>query len=200
MELGGGVKGLDITGLLLTWNQIDEEARSALMTAVYSELRRIAARQLRRERAGHSLTATALVHETYLKLVNQTRVKWQNRAQFYSIASHLMRQVLVDHARTRRRAKRGGGLRAVLVDDSDLLAKVPATDCRSGVDILALDAALERLKQVEPRHSTLVELRFFGGMSIDETAEALNVSTATVTRDWAFARAWLYRELRGGAS
>jgi len=170
------------------------------MTAVYSELRRIAARQLRRERAGHSLTATALVHETYLKLVNQTRVKWQNRAQFYSIASHLMRQVLVDHARTRRRAKRGGGLRAVLVDDSDLLAKVPATDCRSGVDILALDAALERLKQVEPRHSTLVELRFFGGMSIDETAEALNVSTATVTRDWAFARAWLYRELRGGAS
>jgi RNA polymerase sigma factor (TIGR02999 family) len=175
----------------------DEDAKSALMTAVYGELRRIAARRLRDERPGHSLAATALVHETYLKLVNQTRVQWQNRAQFFALASQLMRRVLVDHARSRQASKRGGGRTAVLVDDSGLRARTAvATHGPSSVDILALDVALDRLKEVEPRHSTLVELRFFGGLSVEETAQALNVSRATVTRDWAFARAWLYRELR----
>lgn len=168
------------------------------MTAVYAELRRMAARRLRGERSGHSLAATALVHETYLKLVNQTRVRWQNRAQFFALASHLMRRVLVDHARARLASKRGGGRSAVLVDDSSLLARTPAgTDVAAGVDILALDEALDRLKEIGPRHSALVELRFFGGLSVEETAAALNISRATVTRDWAFARAWLYRELRG---
>jgi RNA polymerase sigma factor (TIGR02999 family) len=188
----------DVTALLLAWNRGDEDARSALMTAVYAELRRMAARRLRSERSGHSLAATALVHETYLKLVNQTRVRWQNRAQFFAIASHVMRRVLVDHARARQASKRGGGHSAVLVDDSALLARTPATNRNTGVDILALDQALDRLKELGSRHSALVELRFFGGLSVEETAEALNVSRATVTRDWAFARAWLYRELRGG--
>lgn len=188
----------DVTALLLAWNRGDEDARSALMTAVYAELRRIAARRLRSERSGHSLAATALVHETYLKLVNQTRVRWQNRAQFFALASHLMRRVLVDHARARQASKRGSGHVAVLVDDSSLAARTPAgTRVAEGVDILALDEALDRLKEVGPRHSALVELRFFGGLSVEETAAALNVSRATVTRDWAFARAWLYRELRG---
>ena len=188
----------DVTALLLAWNRGDEDARSALMTAVYAELRRMAARRLRSERSGHSLAATALVHETYLKLVNQTRVRWQNRAQFFALASHLMRRVLVDHARARLASKRGGGHGAVLVDDSSLLARTPAgTRVAQGVDVLALDEALDRLKEVGPRHSALVELRFFGGLSVEETAAALNVSRATVIRDWAFARAWLHRELRG---
>ena len=188
----------DVTALLLAWNRGDEDARSALMTAVYAELRRMAARRLRCERSGHSLAATALVHETYLKLVNQTRVRWQNRAQFFALASHLMRRVLVDHARTRLASKRGGGRSAVLVDDSSLLARTPpGAQVASGVDILALDQALDRLKEIGPRHSALVELRFFGGLSVEETAAALNISRATVARDWAFARAWLYRELRG---
>ena len=182
----------DVTALLLAWNRGDEDARSALVTAVYDELRRMAARRLRHERSGHSLAATALVHETYLKLVNQTRVRWQNRAQFFALASHLMRRVLVDHARARQASKRGSGRSAVLVDDSALIVRTPAAESGpGGVDILALDAALERLKEIGPRHSALVELRFFGGLSVDETAEALNVSRATITRDWAFARAWL---------
>jgi RNA polymerase sigma factor (TIGR02999 family) len=188
----------DVTALLLAWNRGDEDARRALMTAVYAELRRMAGRRLRDERSGHSLAATALVHETYLKLVNQTRARWQNRAQFFALASHLMRRVLVDHARARLASKRGGGRSAVLVDDSSLLARTPAgAHVAAGVDILALDQALDRLKEIGPRHSELVELRFFGGLSVEETAAALNVSRATVTRDWAFARAWLHRELRG---
>jgi RNA polymerase sigma factor (TIGR02999 family) len=179
----------DVTELLLAWNQGDEDARSALMTAVYAELRRMAARRLRSERSGHSLAATALVHETYLKLVNQTRVRWQNRAQFFALASHLMRRVLVDHARARQASKRGGGRSAVLVDDSSLLARTPAgTHAAAGVDILALDEALDRLKEVGPRHSALVE-PLLRRPSVEETAAALNVSGDGYPRPGAFARA-----------
>jgi RNA polymerase sigma-70 factor, ECF subfamily len=188
----------DLTDLLLAWNAGDEDARSALMTAVYVDLKRMAHRRLRRERDGHSLAPTALVHETYLRLVNQSRVEWQNRAQFFALAAHLMRRVLVDHARAHDAEKRGGNRVGVVIEDSALLAEEPALQQKpAGIDVLALDLALERLKEVGPRHSALVELRFFGGLSVDEAAEALKVSRATVTRDWAFARAWLYRELRG---
>ena len=187
----------DVTALLLAWNAGDESARSALMAAVYVELKRMARRRLQHERAGHSLSATALVHETYLRLVDQTRVQWQNRAQFFAISAHLMRRVLVDGARVRGAVKRGQRA-AVSIDDSGLLEGEPSLRSEpTSVDVVALDRALERLKESRPRHSALVELRFFGGLTMDEAAEVLNVSRATVTRDWTFARAWLYQELAG---
>jgi RNA polymerase sigma factor (TIGR02999 family) len=188
----------DVTALLLAWNGGDEDAGTALMTAVYADLKRMAARRLRSERDGHSLAPTALVHETYLRLVNQTSVQWRNRAQFFALAAQLMRRVLVDHARARDAEKRGGIRVSVRGDDSSLVAGEPALhQAPLGIDMLALDRALERLKAVSPRHSGLVEVRFFGGLSVEEAAEVLNVSRATVVRDWAFARAWLYRELGG---
>jgi len=189
----------DVTALLVAWGNGDDGAKSALMSAVYEELRRMARRRLRAERAGHSLAATALVHETYLKLINQNQVQWQNRAQFFGLAATLMRRALVDHARARDAAKRGGAQRAVLLADSGALLAETLHEKPPDVDVLALDQALERLKRLRPRHSALVELRFFGGLSVEEASEVLEVSTATLKRDWALARAWLYRELQGGA-
>lgn len=180
-----------VTGLLLAWAGGDADAPGELVSAVYDELRRKARRLLRNEGPGHSLAPTALVHETYLKLVDQRRVEWRNRAHFYAIAARLMRRVLVDHARARLADKRGGWATRVPIDGIDVSAAA------AGVDVLALDESLQRLGMLEPRQVHLVELRFFGGLSIEEAAGALNVSPATAKRDWTAARAWLYRDLRG---
>jgi RNA polymerase sigma-70 factor (ECF subfamily) len=181
----------DITGLLADLDKGGDAARARLIDAVYGELRRLARGYLQRERRDHSVPATALVHEAYLKLVDQRRVRWQNRTQFFAIAGHVMRRLLVDHARAHRAAKRGGGLRVPLED-------VDAGSDPFDVDILALDVALERLSARYPRQSQLVELRFFGGLTVEETAAVLGVAPITVKRDWALARVWLYREMQGG--
>lgn len=184
--------GSDVTRLLLAWSDGHAAAGDALMVAVYGELRRMARGYLRRERAGHSLPPTALVHEAYVKLVDQQRVKWQNRAHFFAIAARVMRRILVDHARGRASAKRGRGATFTLLDVD---ARVEAPD----VDIVALDLALEKLAGIDERQSRLVELRFFAGLTVEEAAAALGIAPITVKRDWALARTWLYREIRGPA-
>jgi RNA polymerase sigma-70 factor (ECF subfamily) len=161
-----------------------------LFTLVYDELRRIAARQLRGERPEHTLCTTALVHEAWLELAKLNRIQWQNRAHFLALASQAMRRVLVDYAVARRRQKRGGGQHLQPLED-DALALVK----ERAEDLLALDEALERLNAMNERHARIVECRFYGGMSVEETAEALGVSPATIKRDWSAARAWLNREL-----
>ena len=180
----------DITVLLLAWRHGDEAARGQLAEAVYDELRRVAQRHLRRERPGHSLTPTALVHEAYLKLIDQRRVQWQNRAQFFAIAARLMRRVLVDHARARAAAKRAAGLNIALDE-------VEVSTAPMDVDVLAIDTALDELAALDERQCQLVELRFFAGLTVEETASALGVAPITVKRDWALARAWLFRALQG---
>jgi len=179
----------DVTRLLLEAHQGDRAAADRLMEAVYDELRRKAAAFLRRERPGHTLQPTALVHETYLRMVDQKRVVWQNRAHFLGVAASMMRRVLVDHARGRRASKRGAGGTRVTLDED--LAGAPPVD----LDMLALDEALDDLDRLEPRHRRIVELRAFGGLSVEETAEVMELSAATVKRDWAFARAWLANRL-----
>ena len=179
----------DLTELLLSWSNGDEAARTKLVDVAYDELRRLAHRHLRSERPDHSLTPTALVHEAYLKLVDQQRVRWQNRAHFFAIAAHVMRRILVDHARTRAAAKRG---RAATVT----LEGVDVAGAPLDLDIVALDAALDKLDGIDSRQSQLVEMRFFGGLTVDEIAVALDVAPITVKRDWALARAWLFRELQ----
>jgi RNA polymerase sigma-70 factor (ECF subfamily) len=179
----------DVTGLLLSWRQGDAEALDRLVPLVYDELRRVARRHLQREQPGHALQATALVHEVYLRLVDVDRLTLKNRTHFFAIAARLMRQILVDHARREQADKRGGGATMVSVDDVS-----PAAHPRS-VDVLALDQALEALSALDARQSGVVELRFFGGLDIEETAEALGISPATVEREWALAKAWLYRRL-----
>jgi RNA polymerase sigma factor (TIGR02999 family) len=180
----------DITGLLVAVSNGEEAARTHLIEAVYGELCRLAPGDLRRERPEHSLPPTALVHDAFLKLVDQRRVRWHNRAQFFAIAAHQMRRILVDHARAHRALKRGAGARVPLLD-------IAAGSKAVEVDVLALDAALEKLSESYPRQGQLVELRFFGGLSVAETAAALDVAPITVKRDWALARAWLHREMRG---
>ena len=181
--------GHEVTELLQAWSQGNVAARDLLMPVVYDELRRRASAYLRRERPGHTLQPTALVHEAYLRLVDQRRVAWRNRAQFFGIAAEMMRRVLVDHARANRAAKRSGMLSRVTLDPE--LAVAPPVD----VDVLDLDAALERLTAFDPRKSRIAELRFFGGLSLKETGEVLNLSLATVERDWQVARAWLFDAL-----
>lgn len=182
--------GTDVTRLLLAWSEGQASAGDALMDAVYGELRRMARGHLRRERFDHSLPPTALVHEAYVKLVDQRRVRWQNRAHFFAIAARVMRRILIDHARRHASTKRGRGATFTLVD-------VDATLDPPGVDVLALDVALEKLATIDPRQSQLVELRFFGGLTVEETASVLKVAPITVKRDWALARTWLYREMQG---
>ena len=181
----------DVTRLLLAWNDGEESAAAPLMDAVYAELRRLAGAHLMRERQDHSLPATALVHEAYLKLVDQRRVRWQNRTQFFAIASQVMRRLLIDHARARAASKRGTNLTVALED-----IEVPSPVRQP--DVIALDAALEKLAILDRRQARLVELRFFGGLTVDEAAEVLDVAAITAKRDWALARTWLYRELGGG--
>jgi RNA polymerase sigma factor (TIGR02999 family) len=183
--------GHDVTALLHAWTAGDTGARDQLMAVLYQELRRRAAARLRRERPGHSLQPTALVHEAYLRLVDQRRVAWQNRGQFFGVASEMMRRILVDRARAHRMAKRSGRWARVTLNEAARVA--PAVD----VDVLDLDAALTRLAEFDPRKSRLAELRFFGGLSLEEASESLGVSHATVERDWRAARAWLLKELSG---
>lgn len=181
------------TELLLAWEAGDPAALDALLPALYGELRAQAARALRRESPGHTLQITDLVHEAYLRLVDQRRVRWQNRAQFLGVAAECMRRVLVDHARVRGAAKRGGGELAVTLTDV-AGPDGPASE-DAAVDVLALDDALGRLAALDARQARVVELRYFGGLGIDETAAVLGVSPKTVKREWAVARLWLRREL-----
>jgi RNA polymerase sigma factor (TIGR02999 family) len=180
----------EVTRLLLAWNQGDQSAIERLMPLVYDELRRLAERHFRRERVGHTLQPTAVVHEAYFRLVDQTRVTWKNRGHFFAVASQAMRRILVDYARARAADKRGGGEKRVT------LAAVEAAPEPSGeLDLLALDEALTRLKGLDGAQAQIVELRFFGGLSIEETAEALETSPSSIKREFRSAKAWLYREL-----
>jgi RNA polymerase sigma factor (TIGR02999 family) len=184
--------GHEVTELLRAWSGGDLEARDRLMPLVYQELRRRAAAHLRRERRDHTLQPTALVHEAYLRLVDQKRVVWQNRAQFLAVASQMMRRVLVDRARARRMAKRDGNWARVTLDETVLMT--PPGD----VDVLDLDRALTGLAAFDERKSRIAEMRFFGGLSLEETGQALGLSVATVERDWQAARAWLFKTLSSG--
>jgi len=183
----------DITQLLLQWREGDESALERLMPLVYRELRRLARQCMRRERAGHTLQTTALVNEAYLRLVNSSRVEWHDRAHFFAIAAQLMRRVLVDEARKRHDQKRGGEFTRIALDE----ALMPAH--QREFDLLALDEALQRLAQFAPRKCRVVEMRFFGGLSINETAAVLGVSADIVKREWRTAKLWLLHELSGDA-
>ena len=179
-----------ITQLLVDWSKGDQAALEKLMPLVYDELRRLASNYLRRERASHTLQPTALVNEAYLKLVDQRHARWQNRAQFFGISAQLMRRILVDHARQHQAAKRGGSKQQRLsITSAERVAKQP------DIDLLALNEALDELTIMDPQQAQIVELKFFGGLSIEETAEVLGISHATVERDWKMARAWLRRQL-----
>ena len=178
-----------ITRLLVGWGRGDRAAFDQLLPLVYDELRKVAARRLRHERANHTLQPTALVHEAYVRLIDQDRVQWRNRAHFFAISSRLMRRILVDHARAHGAAKRGGGAQLVSLDDAADVALAP------DVSLLALDEALGKLERLDPVQAQIIELRFFGGLTIEETAAVVRVSPASVGREWNVAKAWLYREL-----
>src|SRR5579859_3564876 len=181
----------DVTQLLQAWGHGDQAALDRLMPLVYEDLRRIAKRNMARERPGHTLQTTALVNEVYLRLVGERKFSWQDRAHFFAICARTMRRILIDFARSRQYQKRGGDVVAVTIEDARGVSDQPA------VDLVALDDALDDLANLDPRKSQVVELRFFGGLSVEETAEVLKISPETVMRDWKTAKAWLYRELGG---
>ena len=181
---------VEITGLLRKWSGGDKQALDELTPLVYAELRRLAQRQLRREREDHSFESTELVHEAYLRMVDQKKAEFHDRTHFYAVSAQIIRRILVDKARKRLSEKRGGGVARLVLDESIDMAQ------ERNLELAALDDALTALAALDPRQSRLVELRFFGGLSIDETAEVLGVSAATANRDWVAARAWLLRELR----
>jgi len=185
----GGTSPSDVTRLLLAWSDGDETALQRLMPLVYAELRRLAARYMGRERAGHTLQTSALINEAYLRLVGARGVQWQNRAHFYAVSAGAMRRILVDFARARDNLKRGGGVRPIPLDEQTLAGVTRSAD------LLALDEALERLGVLSPRQGRVVELRYFGGMTEQEVADVLDISSRTVRHDWQLARAWLHREL-----
>ena len=189
--MSGEPSAHDVTLLLQAWGGGDKEALDRLAPLVFRELRRVAGRMMAAERPNHTLQATALVNEAYVRLVDTQQVSWQDRAHFFALCARAMRQILIDHARARASEKRGGG--EILLELDEALASAPSP----AANLLELDDALHRLAQLDPRKSQVVELRFFGGLSLEETAEALKVSTKTVQRDWDLARGWLYRELRG---
>ncbi|HKX27957.1 MAG TPA: sigma-70 family RNA polymerase sigma factor [Blastocatellia bacterium] len=178
-----------ITQLLIKWRNGDQAALDELLPLVYGELRRLAGYYLRQERPGHTLQPTALVHEAYLRLVGEKEIDWQNRAHFFGIAAVRIRRILVEHARSRQAAKRGGGEYRLALSEADRLAEKP------DVNLVALDDALQRLEALDPHKSRVVELRYFAGLTIEETAEVLDVSPAKVKRDWSMARAWLRNEI-----
>ena len=182
----------DITGLLVDWNNGDKSAMERLLPIVERELHRLAHAYMRRENPNHTLQTTALINETYLRLVDQRRVQWQNRAHFFGIAAQIMRRILLNYARDQNRQKRGG--KAIHVSLSEAMI-MPGEKDR---EIIALNDALTRVETIDERKAKVVELRFFGGLSVDEVAEVLKVSTVTVMRDWAFAKAWLSREMHNG--
>lgn len=179
----------NITKLLIDWRNGDQEALDRLMPLVYEELRRMANHYMRNERQGHTLQTSALVNEAYLRLVDHENIEWQNRSHFFGLAAQAMRRILVDHARSRNYQKRGGAVQQVSLDEAATLAEERAAE------LIALDEALQELAKLDPRKSRIVEMRYFGGLSGEETAEALGISTATVSRDWETAKAWLLREL-----
>ena len=179
----------DVTKLLVAWSDGDQAALEELMPLVQQELRRLARRYMVRENPGHTLQPTALVNEAYLRLIDQRQVHWQNRAHFFGVSAQLMRRILVDMARARQQQKRGGGARQIEFDETLLEAKTP------GQDLVALDDALHSLAAMDERKSRVVELRFFGGLTVEETAEVLHISPETVMRDWKTAKVWLQREL-----
>ena len=183
----------DVTGLLANWSNGDQQALEELMPLVYGELRRLAKAYLRRERSDHTLQSTALVNEAFLRLVNQRNVQWKNRAHFFGIAAQLIRRILVDHARAHQADKRGAGAFKLSLDEAIGVAE------KQDLDLVALDDALKRLTELDPQQGRIVELRFFAGLSIEETGEVLGVSPATVKREWSTARAWLYRDLSNAA-
>ena len=179
----------DVTELLIEWSNGDKAALDKLMPLIHEELRRLAHHYMSHERPGHTLQTTALVNEAYLRLVNRKGVHWQNRAHFFAIAATLMRSILVDHARSHAYAKRGGDARKITIDEAMIVSQERAAE------VVALDDVLKQLANFDPQQSRIVELRFFGGLTIDETAEVLGLSPATIKREWSTARAWLYREL-----
>lgn len=180
----------EITRLLREWSNGNNDSLEELMPLVYNQLRKQAAGFLRRERRGHTLQTTELIHETYLKMVDQREVDWKNRVQFFAIASSQMRRILVDHARAKNRGKRGGGGVKITLDE-----KVLAADSDKTVELMALDDALNRLEEIDERKARIVELRYFSGLTLEETAAVLNISRSTVADNWALAKAWLHREL-----
>ena len=186
-----------VTRLLRRWTSGDAQALHRVVPLVYDELRRLARRHLRHERAEHTLQSTGLVHEAFLRISRESEVQWESRAQFFALASRLMRHVLVDHARARQADKRGGGATLLSLEEAAAAGREPAA--APALDVIALDQALSRLESLDARQVEVVELRFFGGLSVEETAETLDVSPATIKREWACARAWLLRELGGGA-
>ena len=183
-----------VTRLLIDWSGGDTAALQNLTPLIYDELHRLAHRFLRRERGGHTLQPTALVNEAYLRLVDQRNLRWQNRAHFFAIAAQLMRRILIDYARRRQYAKRGGGAPHVSLDEAAVLSEERAAD------LIALDEALGSLALIDPQQSRVVELRFFGGLTVEETAEVLKLSHDMVKREWSTAKAWLYREMSNGGS
>jgi RNA polymerase sigma factor (TIGR02999 family) len=183
-----------ITERLLAWSSGDASAQDEVIRAVYQELRSMAQRYLRHESPANTLQPTALVHEAYLRLIDQTRVTWQSRGHFFAVAAQMMRRILVDHARTKHRDKRGGAERTLSLEEALTLSKERTSD------LVQLDVALSALSEFDPRKSQVVELRFFGGLSVEETAEVLDVSPQTVLRDWKLAKAWLYDEISRATS
>lgn len=181
---------LDVTALLLQWNAGEAQALEDLMKVVYSELHDLAAHYFRREPVNHTLQPTALINELYLRLLDQSRMSWQNRAQFVGIAGQMMRRILVDHYRARQAEKRGGGVEKIT------LSQVAGPAEQVSFDLLALDQALNRLKEIDPQEAQVVEMRFFAGLTIEETAAAMNISHATVKRDWASAKVWLWQRMQ----
>lgn len=183
----------DISTLLRAWSEGDQSALPRLTPIVYDELRRLARRYMKRERPGHSLQTTALVNEAYMRLVDYERMQWQNRAHFFAVSAQLMRRLLVEHAR-RRNLKRGGGVQRISLEEASVVGG------EQDADLVALDDAMNELTRIDPRKVQVVEMRFFGGLSVEETAEVLKVSPVTVKRDWRAAKAWLYRELTCGTT
>jgi RNA polymerase sigma factor (TIGR02999 family) len=180
----------DVTDLLVEWGNGDQEALNQLMPLVYDELHRLASRHLRHERPGHTLQTTALVHEAYLKLVDQKNMTWQNRVQFFAASAQVMRHILVDHARSRRALKRGGENLRLSLDEAKMSSE------EKDADLLSLNEALNNLSVIDSQQSRVVELRIFGGLTVEETAEALEISTRTVKREWSMAKAWLHRQIK----
>jgi RNA polymerase sigma-70 factor (ECF subfamily) len=183
----------EITKLLHAWSEGDQSALERLTPIVFDELHRLAGRYMKRERPGHSVQTTALVNEAYMRLVDYSRMEWQDRAHFFAVSAQLIRRILVEHAR-RHNLRRGGGVQHVSLEEAAVVGG------RRSADLVALDDAMNSLARIDPRKVQVVEMRFFGGLSVEETAEVLKVSTVTVMRDWSTAKAWLYRELAGGSS
>src|SRR5215471_6568896 len=179
-----------VTELLVDWSKGDQEALNKLIPLVYDELHKLASRHLRRERPDHTLQTTALVHEAYLKLVDQRNAHWENRVQFFAVAAQLMRRILVDYARSHRASKRGGDVYKLSIDEAVIASE------EKDAELLALDEALNHLESIDPQQSRVVELRVFAGLTLEETAKALNISPRTVRREWSMAKAWLHREIR----